>query len=389
MRSISSNYSRAMALSALVISLTTGAGACRSGTKHSNEAPEFTAAANHSAVAAFYVGLAALQTGDDSRAEDKLIKVTELAPQEPAAWANLGLLALRRREFEVASERLKRAVTLAPKNSVINLYLGLLEINRERSSEAISYLRRASDLDPSNAEASFTLAKEMAKQGGATNDSEAQRVLERILESQPNNLAVQLEVALLASKSADRDSLQPIIERLAQEKVSWPPEIQEHFNALKDAAAASDFTLITTRIMFLRNVLVRLPEFRQGLAMVQSPPDRIAEPISHLLFLPPSSEAPAPADDSLRFAPEPVQGARGGAWGWSGCLLLREEWTPSIVMADSRKVLFGGGITLSFPGGRSAPPLDAVCGLDFDYDFQTDIALAGAGGFKLYLPGRA
>ena len=44
---------------------------------------------------AFYVGVAALEIGDFARAEQRLKRVTELAPQEPAGWANLGLLTTK------------------------------------------------------------------------------------------------------------------------------------------------------------------------------------------------------------------------------------------------------------------------------------------------------
>jgi Tfp pilus assembly protein PilF len=46
-------------------------------------------------VSAFYVGLAALQSGDDVRAQQKLTLVTQIAPGKPASWANLGLLSVR------------------------------------------------------------------------------------------------------------------------------------------------------------------------------------------------------------------------------------------------------------------------------------------------------
>jgi len=43
-------------------------------------------------VRAFYVGLAALQVGDDVRAEKELARATQLVPAEPAAWDNWRLL---------------------------------------------------------------------------------------------------------------------------------------------------------------------------------------------------------------------------------------------------------------------------------------------------------
>src|SRR5437868_1982189 len=63
-------------------------------------------------VRAFFVGLAALQVGDDVRAESELTKAIQLAPEEPASWANLGLLSLRQRNLDVAAQRLEKARTL-------------------------------------------------------------------------------------------------------------------------------------------------------------------------------------------------------------------------------------------------------------------------------------
>src|SRR5215216_7297836 len=61
--------------------------------------PQTAAPAPPEAVRAFYVGLAALQVGDDVRAEAELKKATELAASEAAAWANLGILQMRQKDF--------------------------------------------------------------------------------------------------------------------------------------------------------------------------------------------------------------------------------------------------------------------------------------------------
>ncbi|MEK6302947.1 MAG: FG-GAP-like repeat-containing protein [Acidobacteriota bacterium] len=382
----SSERCRAIILSTLIVSLSISAIACRGGQKESGKpSNEYIASVYDETARAFYVGVAALQVGDDARAADRLSRVTELVPQEPAAWANLGLLAVRRREFDLASERLARALSLAPENTDVNLFLGLLEINRERSSDAISYLRKAIEFDSKNIQANYALAKEIESQGGEKNEAEAQRLMESIFQAQPDNLAVLLEHARLAAKRGDRSTLQMDIGRLSEKTASWPPEARVQFEALRVVESSDDFSLISTRVMFVRNVLVRLPEFQQGYAAVHPPPDRISEPITRFILLSSPGDAPAPPDDNLRFAPEPLPAA-SGKWKLIGSILLREEWTPSIVVADGRTARLGGGVTLRFPGGASATPPgpDSILGLDFDYDFQTDIAFAGAGGFRLH-----
>src|ERR671915_1081764 len=116
-------------------------------------------------VRTFYIGLAALQVGHDVQADSKLAHFTQLAPGEPAGWANWGLLALRQKNFETASERLERARSLAPDNDDIQYLLGLLESSRGRTAEAIAALRKAVEVDPRNLLAIYKLAEEVERQG--------------------------------------------------------------------------------------------------------------------------------------------------------------------------------------------------------------------------------
>ena len=94
-------------------------------------------------VSAFYVGEAALQTGEDVRAKAKLTLATQTVPGEPAAWANLGLLAVRQQEFDAAYADLEKARTLAPDNSRIEALLGSIESKRGKLPEAIAHLKKA------------------------------------------------------------------------------------------------------------------------------------------------------------------------------------------------------------------------------------------------------
>src|SRR5262245_22100557 len=173
-------------------------------------------------VTAFYVGLAGLQTGEDVRAKEKLTRATEIAPGEPAAWANLGLLAVRQQEFDTAYEKVEKARALAPDNSQIEALLGLIESKRGNLPEATTHLKRAVDLDPKNLRALYALAQETERQGAETSDAEAQALLQKILETQPDNLAVLLDVTRLAAKRGDGETLKKTVAKLAEKSPSWP-----------------------------------------------------------------------------------------------------------------------------------------------------------------------
>src|SRR5580700_3536344 len=82
------------------------AGLCACGT--GNKLPKKSSKVYTEAVSAFYIGLGALQVGDDVHADSKLSEFTTLVPGEPAGWANWGVLALRQRKLDVSAQRLER-----------------------------------------------------------------------------------------------------------------------------------------------------------------------------------------------------------------------------------------------------------------------------------------
>jgi Tfp pilus assembly protein PilF len=336
-------------------------------------------------VRTFYVGLAALQAGDDRRAEEELTKAAQLAPGEPAIWANLGILSLKGREFDAAAQRLEKAVALEPNNSRIVLSQANLASGRGNPAEATKYLRRVIELDPKNLKAIYSLAGELETEGGDQNEAEAQRLVQRIVELQPDNLAVLLEVTRLAAKRGDTATLQSTISRIAADTASWPPEARDQLGILQAAASGSDMRVTGQRVAFLRNVLVRFAGYRTSLAAVKLPPGEVNEPFTRFLKLPSPSPSPAPMDEGLAFTLEPLPEFASGKWSWVGAISLDGEGAPALVAANASQVRVKGA-TLNFPGGASATPpsVDGVLPLDYDYDFKTDLALAGAGGFRLY-----
>ena len=362
-------------LSALILC---GSAACRRANLPEKSSREYT-----EALRAFYVGLSALQVGDDVRAEARLQEFTRLAPDEPAGWADLGLLYLRQRQFERAAESLESARQLAPEDANLYLLLGQLESSRGNYAEAVKQFRRAVELDARNLKALYALANEVEREGG---EEEVLRLLQRILEVQPGNLSVQLDVARLAAKRGDAELFGRMLVRFTEQAAAWPPEAQEQLRAVQSAAAGADPRAAAPRVQFLRNVLVRLPEYRQSRLAVQDPPEILSEPYTRFVRLEPASPSPAPPDDGLTYNVETPQGVGGGAWAWGGAVHLTGEGVPALVFADGREAQLSGGVRVAFPGGAAATPPSphGVAGLDFDYDFKNDLALAGEGGFRLY-----
>jgi Tfp pilus assembly protein PilF len=334
----------------------------------------------------FYVGLSALQVGDDIRADSSLGRAVQIVPGEPASWANWGILALRQRNYDQASERLEKARTLAPRNDQIYYLQGILESSRGNSAPAITALRKAVELNPSNLRAAYKLAEELERTGEDSNQAEFQNLMQKILQTQPGNLAATLELARMAAKRGDAETVHSTVDQISKRVSSWPPEVQQQVKAVQDASAGPDLRAAGTRLVFLRNVLVRVPEYRQDLFQLKPPPGDEAEPVLHFLLLESPTFTAAAPDRALDFPVEllPIAGS-GRGWTWAAAVSMDGEGTPVVVLANAAQVRLAGGATFPFPGGLSAvsPRPEGVTAIDFNYDFKTDLVLAGAGGVRL------
>jgi lipoprotein NlpI len=79
------------------------------------------------AIRVFYRGLASLQVGLLDDAKRDFAQASELAPNEPASWANLAVSHLRSSEFDGATRAADRAVSLAPDDARVALLQGQLD----------------------------------------------------------------------------------------------------------------------------------------------------------------------------------------------------------------------------------------------------------------------
>ena len=356
-----------------------------SGCHSSPKLPEKGSKAYAYVVSAFYVGLAALQVGDDVHAESKLSELTQLVPTEPAGWANWGVLALRQRNYDLAAQRLERARDLAPQNDQIYDLLGILEADRGHSPEAIADLRKAVDLNPKNLRAAYALAEEIERQGDANGEAEFQQVILKILAAQPDNLAALLELSRVAAKRGDAATLKSAVAEISARSSAWPPEVQQQLAIVQAAASGADLRAAATRTTFLRNVLMRVPEYRQSLSVIKAPAGEEARPFTHFVRMESPVFRPAPADTAIQFPTQSVADSNGH-WNWIGAIQLGSAGVPVIAEATGREVHLSTGATLPFPGGPSSvpPSPEGVLQVDFNYDFKTDLVLAGAGGVRLF-----
>jgi tetratricopeptide (TPR) repeat protein len=365
--------------------------ACHAGKETTKPIPIDTASKQYTdVVQAFYIGLAALQVGEQVRAEEQLTEATRLVPDEPAAWANLGLLALRQSELDAAAERLERARQLAPDSSEIYYLLGQLALARSDQAKAVEYFRQSVELDKGNLQAAYALAGELERQGSDKAKLESERLLLTIQQARPDNLAATVAVAQAAARLSDWAALRDAMAKLAIHRSAWPPEIKQQFDTLPSdgmpSEGATDRYDVPTKLAMLANLLVREPDYRQSLAELKSSPEDIAPPLTKFLRLPSPPTVAAPADDQLTYSLEPLTEFGASGWQWTGAVLLSGEQKPLMVAANSNEIRFNGGASLKYKGGNSvtASSPDRMLSFDFNYDFKTDFALVGPGGLRLF-----
>lgn len=365
----------------LVCGVALSLSACGGGNLPTKDSAEYA-----KVVSAFSIGLGALQVGDDIHADKNLAEVTQMASGEPAGWANWGVLALRQRKLDDASQRMERARKLAPDNDRIYQILGYLESGRGNSGAAIADWRKAVELNPKNYRAAYQLAEEVERQAGPNSDAEFEQLIQKILAAQPDNLAAQLELVRTAAKSGDAATVKAMLAKVTARSANWPPEVKAQLAALQAAADGANVKPAATRTVFLRNTLMRVPEFRESLAVLKAPAGEEAEPFTHFLKLPTPDFSPAPADTSLAFDVKPVsaRGAKGDEkWSWIGAIQLQSGGNPVLGFANDHEVKLSSGASFAFPGKPSEALLpESILQVDFNYDFKTDLVLASANGVK-------
>ena len=335
------------------------------------------------AVTAFYVSLAAMQTSQDVIARRELERVTQLVPQEPAGWANLGLLLLRQQQLDEATPRLAKATELAPRSAHLERMQALLESRRGNVEASIQHWRRALELDANDAKAAYGLAQELERLGGPQPDAEAQRVY-AALAARTGNLAAQLESARLAARRGDAAALRTAVDALARSAGAWPEDARERFETLR-AASQGPPNAAATPVIFLKNTLLRGPEYRAAFAAVSTPNSEVGEPLQRFVVLRNPAPQPAAPDDQLTLAADGSNAVALPATVWAGAVWLTGDASPAVVAAGDRELRIGAGTAVPLPAGFTldAPRPNAVAAADLNYDFRTDLVLAGAGGVQI------
>jgi len=334
------------------------------------------------AVSAFRVGVVAFEVGDDARADARFRELTQLAPGELAGWANWGALALRQGQGDAARERLEQARLISPENAAVRYLIGLMHSREGRDGDALSEWRKAKELEPKNLRITYALALEIERAAGADADQQAFGLLKEILALRPDNLAAQLESIRLAAKRGDTATLKDLVALLQERSGRWPADCVEQFAALNKAVQSGDLRAAGQLTARLRNLLQQVAVFRESYLEIKTPSVAETPPLSRPVKLVLPTVQAAPSDTGLRFAASPITGvARTSTW--AGAIALGAEGNPILAFTSENQLLIPSlGKASTIPGVSAVLTPDSVVQMDFNYDFKTDLVLAGTKGIR-------
>ncbi|HEX4267085.1 MAG TPA: sulfotransferase [Steroidobacteraceae bacterium] len=125
-------------------------------------------------------------------AEQSLINVLRLAPDEPDAVRLLGMVVQRLGRHAEASECFRRVLLLFPEDSDLRLGLGISLFELGDADEALTHFRQACKLEPASASAWFNLGEALGRQA---HTQEALAALRRALELDPAHISARLSLA--------------------------------------------------------------------------------------------------------------------------------------------------------------------------------------------------
>ncbi len=328
----------------------------------------------------FHLGLASLEVGLLVDAVSQFETAAALSPTEPAILANLVVAHLRLGEETEALDWLGRARELDPASGDMALLAGLAARFGGRFDDAAQEFRDAIEHDPDLLFARYALAQELRQQGDDAAVREAEEQLDAILERSPDNLPVLVEHARLAAERGDSEALARSATRLRDGAGGWPAPAGAQLERLEGAVEEAVFDEAITATALLRNVLLRLGSYQDGLAEVAVDPELVASPFWRFRRLPPPPSGASPTDGTLRFQPESLSLAESSAVALT---VAHDARSQVIVSTDDALGLAGVPPFASFPPSTGPSSAAGLLAADWSNDFRADLALAGPGGLRL------
>jgi Tfp pilus assembly protein PilF len=186
------------------------------------------------------LGLSYLQRNQLAEAEVEFKKLTTLAPDDPAGYADLGLTYLQGGRYEDAEKQLKRARDLDKANPEIGLAMARLYSLTSRDSEARTLLEELRRDSTTNAHVLYALAELEAQHTDAAAMARYEARLRDVLAAAPANLVARLKLADVLARRGQADSAVRHLEEARRIPPELPVEVRTQLDNAIQALRAGD-----------------------------------------------------------------------------------------------------------------------------------------------------
>ena len=341
-------------------------------------------------------GLAYLYRNDLEGAADSFEAVTRLAPGEPLGHANRALALLKLQDYDTADSAIERAVDLAPEDgAVLSIQSDIVAALGDRE-RALSILTHAVGRNESDVALRYKYLTEMRRlRGPAHRDEDTLSEVRAMLEYEPDNLAVIVELNETLVRMGRLQEASAGYERMSRLLVPVPDDIRTWLDRTVDALKRRDAAAAGSSAGILGNLLVVDPAYRASRDRLGDPSQQ-SPPLYDFRTSPPDLAVMA-ADTlvDMRFveaAGELTGGSLPAGNGWTDLALTDLDGDGRVDMALAgpdelavmRNRVDGWEIDSSpWTGERTGSGYRLSTG-DFDNDGDADLHVAGIGRSQVY-----
>ncbi|MFQ5693987.1 MAG: FG-GAP-like repeat-containing protein, partial [Nitrospinota bacterium] len=206
--------------------------------------------------------MALLQQDRLNEAAEQFRELKDLAPQEPAGYANLALVHLRRGELGEAERWAKEALGRAPEDPDLRLLLARIQEESGRRAEAREELERALAADPEHLKVLYALAEW---------EGERRDYLRRIVGIASGNLAARLQLVTSLLRAGEADSAAAQLEEFRSIAAELPEGAVEEFNRALARARAGDAQGARLPFSRFRELVVTTGPYQAALQQLEGP----------------------------------------------------------------------------------------------------------------------
>ena len=337
-------------------------------------------------VSAFTIGTVALETANLNLIEPNLKKSTELAPGEPATWANLGLHFLRTNRTPEAEAAIKKANELGGTSEGLTMLSGLLAEKNGKFGDALALYRKAADANPRNVKAWYLVAQMADRESGADRVKIMAEAQDKIIAILPGNTKALLDRIRTAADANDRATITQCINAFGTRTNEWPERARALFGDLQRTSASGAPMLIKRTTAMLENTLGQYPDFQASKREIAFEGANVGQPLARFVKLQnPPATASAP-DTALSYALP--SDAKQTSADYVNAFAIDETSDPIVISALGGKLTAGTAIIAVPAGVQSVVATDlddAVGQLQNDNsprDYKLDLVVASKGGLR-------